>query len=40
VQSDVVGLVAFDLVLGFFLARVVYVPFVIHILGMHLDDPD
>src|SRR6266446_1714919 len=38
VQGDVVGLVAFDFVLGFVLARVVDVSFVIHVLRMHLGD--
>jgi hypothetical protein len=39
VQSDVIGFIALDLVLGFILARVVPVAFVIHVLGVHLDDP-
>jgi hypothetical protein len=39
VQSDVIGPVALDLVLGFVLARVVHVAFVIHVLRVHLNDP-
>src|SRR5262249_38802550 len=37
-QGDMVGLVAFDFVLRFVLARVVDVSFVIDVLCMHLDD--
>src|SRR6266550_7376228 len=38
VQGNVIGLVAFDFVLGLVLAGVVDVSFVVHILCMHLDD--
>src|SRR5258707_15347831 len=38
VQGDVIGLVAFDFVLGFVLAGVVDVSFVVHVLCMHVDD--
>src|SRR6266481_5684881 len=38
VQGDVSGLVAFDFVLGFVLAGVVDVSFVVHVLCMHLDE--
>src|SRR6266566_3154596 len=38
VQGNVIGLVAFDFVLGFVLAGVVDVSFVVHVLCMHLDD--
>jgi hypothetical protein len=38
VQGNVIGLVAFDFVLGFVLAGVVDVSFVIHVRRMHLDD--
>src|SRR5262249_10963760 len=38
VQGNVIGLVAFDLVLRFVLAGVVDVSFVVHVLCMHLDD--
>src|SRR5438552_1956021 len=38
VQGDMVGLVAFDFVLGLVLAGVVDVSFVVHVLCVHLDD--
>src|SRR5438094_8493668 len=38
VQGNVIGLIAFDFVLGFVLAGVVDVSFVVHVLCMHLDD--
>src|SRR5258708_3927480 len=38
VQGNVIGLVAFDFVLGFVLAGVVDVSFVVHVRHMHLDD--
>src|SRR5207253_3798924 len=37
-HGDVVGLVALDFILWLILARVVCVPFVINIFGVHLDD--
>jgi hypothetical protein len=38
VQSDVIGLVAFDFVLRIILARVMDVAFVVHVARMHPDD--
>ena len=38
VQSDVIGLVAFDLVLRIILARVVDIAFVVHVARMHPHD--
>src|SRR5437016_14583846 len=37
-HGDVVGLVALDFILWLILARVVDVPFVLNICGVHLDD--
>lgn len=38
VQGDVVRLIALDLVLGIFRARVVRIPFVVDVLDMHFED--
>ena len=38
VQRDVLGLIAFDFILRLLLARMMFVAFVVHIAGVHLDD--
>src|SRR5689334_10276422 len=38
VHRDVVGFVALDFILWLILARVVGVPFIVDVLGVHLDD--